>query len=131
MFSWFFLVNILVMSMWCQNITYKYDGWSQKLVSVSYFKMRFLLHREAKTQLKNTMSEKKILHFQCTYLLGHLDMAFMCVGSKLDIIVGARGFFIRGQKKSIGPMYEEKILGNTPKIPIASFSFSLLKVGIP
>jgi len=31
----------------------------------------------------------------------------------------------------IGPMHEENILGNTPKIPIASFSFSLLKVGIP
>jgi len=100
-FSWFFQVNILVMSMWCQNITYKYDGWSQKLVSVSYFKIQFLLDREAKTQLQNTMSEKKILHFRCTYLLGHLDMSFMCVGSKLDIIVGARGFFIRGQKKSM------------------------------
>jgi len=31
----------------------------------------------------------------------------------------------------ISPMYEESILGNTPKIPLASFSFSLLKVGIP
>jgi len=29
----------------------------------------------------------------------------------------------------IGPMHEEKILGNTPKVPNASFSFSLLKVG--
>jgi len=28
-------------------------------------------------------------------------------------------------------MHEGKILGNTPKIPLASFSFSLLKVGIP
>jgi len=31
--------------------------------------------------------------------------------------------------KLIGPMHEEKILGNTKKTPLASFS--LLKVGIP
>jgi len=31
----------------------------------------------------------------------------------------------------IGPTHEEQILGNTQKIPLASFSFSLLKVGIP
>jgi len=30
---------------------------------------------------------------------------------------------------TIGPMHEEKMLGNTPKITLASFS--LLKVGIP
>jgi len=32
---------------------------------------------------------------------------------------------------SIGPMHEEKIMGSTPKVPLVSFSFSLLKVGIP
>jgi len=32
--------------------------------------------------------------------------------------------------RPIGPMHEENVLGNTPKRPIASFSFSLLKVGI-
>jgi len=31
----------------------------------------------------------------------------------------------------IGPMHEEKNLGDAPKIPLASFLFSLLKVGIP
>jgi len=31
----------------------------------------------------------------------------------------------------IRPMHEENILGSAPKIPLASFSFSLLKVGIP
>jgi len=30
----------------------------------------------------------------------------------------------------IGPMHEENILGKRPEVPIASFSFSLLKVGI-
>jgi len=28
-------------------------------------------------------------------------------------------------------LHEENILGNTQKIPLASFSFSLIKVGIP
>jgi len=32
---------------------------------------------------------------------------------------------------TIGPMHEEKILENTPKIPVASFSFSWLGVGVP
>jgi len=32
---------------------------------------------------------------------------------------------------SIGPMHEEKILGNTPKTPLAPFPPSLLKEGIP
>jgi len=32
---------------------------------------------------------------------------------------------------NIGPMHEEEVLGSTPRIPLASFSFSLLKVGIP
>jgi len=32
---------------------------------------------------------------------------------------------------AIGPMHEEKILGNTQKTPLDSFPLSLPKVGIP